>query len=59
MVLFFLLQVRSAYRTLAAKFHPDRQSAEELKAAEEEFKRVCAVVTYTVILRSLDYSNFV
>ncbi|KAG0567417.1 hypothetical protein M758_7G144500 [Ceratodon purpureus] len=33
-------QVRSAYRTLAAKFHPDRQAAEEQKTAEEEFKRV-------------------
>jgi hypothetical protein len=33
-------QVRSAYRTLAAKHHPDRQTGSELKASEEEFKRV-------------------
>lgn len=33
-------QVRTAYRTLAAKFHPDRQAAGEQETAEEEFKRV-------------------
>lgn len=38
--LILVLQVRSAYRTLAAKHHPDRQAASEVETTEEEFKRV-------------------
>jgi DnaJ-class molecular chaperone len=40
MHLILVLQVRSAYRTLAAKHHPDRQAASEVETTEEEFKRV-------------------
>lgn len=33
-------QIKSAYRKLALKFHPDRVAAEERKEAEEKFKEI-------------------
>jgi DnaJ-class molecular chaperone len=44
------MQVRSAYRTLAAKHHPDKHVATNVNNAELEFKRVCNHDLYNPVI---------